>query len=327
MIIMSDGSESAKEELLRRHIEKRYDIGVARLLRLDKGVFALDLRDGRRWVARVFPPSRALEYVEGDAHILQFLEQQGFPAERCADAEPISILYDRGVLVTEYIEGHSTNATEGALKAMGEMLGRLNLVPVADGAIAREAGALHHYSQSGGGPKNDLASAAAWLAAIAARVPTQSRARFESLQEQLALADACHDLPLALIHPDPVLKNVLTTTSNNHIWIDWTGAGRGPRIAALALFIWSGALEKDSWSPQHVDAVVAGYRSQIRLETLELNRLAAVMHIRPLVFACWRFRLAILADRAPDGTEWWWPDEALIQAVAARAVAAFQPGH
>ncbi len=321
---MTDVQDTAREEYFRVHIEKCYDVGVRSLQRLDRGVFALELRDGRRWIARVFPADRSVEQAEGDARILQFLEQQSFPAERCANTSPVSVLYGRSILVTEYIEGSATDASGRTLKAFGEMLGRLNSLLVEDDVVAREAGALHHYSHNGGGPENDLKAAASWLTAIEDRIPVQSRALYDSLCDQVANADTCHDLPEALIHPDAVLKNLLTTKSNDLILIDWTGAGRGPRIAALALLIWSGALQKGGWSPRRVDAIVAGYRSHIRLEEHELDRLAPVMQIRPLVFACWRFRHAVNSQRSPDGTEWWWPDNELVQAIAARACAAFQ---
>lgn len=321
---MTDLQDTAKEEYLRAHIEARYGVGVLSLQRLDRSVFVLDLRDGRRWVARVFPVDRSLEQVEGDARILQFLEQQGFPAERCADAAPVSTLHGRGILVTEYIEGPGTDASERTLKAFGEMLGRLNSLPAEDGAVTREAGALHHYAHNGGRPEKELEAAASWLAAIEDRVPAPSRALYASLRQQLANADTCQHLPEALIHPDAVLKNLLTTKSNDLVLVDWTGAGRGPRIASLALLIWSGAFQKGGWSPHRVDAVVAGYRSHIRLEEEELDRLASVMRIRPLVFACWRFRHAVLAGRAPDGSEWWWHDDELVRTIAARACAAFQ---
>lgn len=315
---------TARENYLRAHIEGLYGVGVLSLQRLDRGVYSLHLQDGRRWIARVFPTNRPVEQIEGDASILRYLEQHSFPAERCADASPVSVLYDRGILVTEYIEGRSTDASGRTLKAFGEMLGRLSVLPAEDGAVAREAGALHHYSQSGGAPGKDLDAAASWLAAIEDRVPAQSRALYESLRDQIANADTCQNLPQSLIHPDPVLKNLLTTTSNDLVLIDWTGAGRGPRIASLALLIWSGALQKGGWSPRHVDAIVAGYRSHVHLEESELDRLAAVMRIRPLVFACWRYHYSVISQRSPDGSEWWWPSQELIQAIAARACAAFQ---
>lgn len=321
---MNELYDTAREEHFRAHLEERYGVRVMNIQRLDRGVVNVNLQDGRRWIVRIFPAWRALEQAEGDAAILQFLEQQGFPAERCADAEPVSALYGRGILVTEYIKGKSVEPDLPMLRKLGELLARLHMLPVENGATAREAGALHHYSRSGGGPQHELAAAASWLAEIEQQVPEQGRMLFESLREQVAHADNCLDLPTALIHPDPVLKNVLITGDNEPVFIDWTGAGCGPRLASFAVLLWSCALKRGGWSPRRVDAVVAGYRSHIQLEERELARLAAVMRIRPLVFACRRYRYALTAQQPPDGSEWWWLDDELVQAIAARACAAFQ---
>ncbi len=321
---MQDLQDTAREAYLRGHLKQRYGVDVESMQRLDRGVLDVALRDGRRWIVRIFSPERALEQVEADAAVLQFLEQQGFPAERCADAQPVSTLGGRGLLVTEYIEGVRPTPDERMLTAIGELFGRLYTLPAGDGAPAREAGALHHYARNGGGPASDLAAASSWLAALEDQAPAQQRARFDALREQIANADACLGLPQALIHPDPVLKNLLATGSGKLVLIDWTGAGRGPRLASLASLIWSYALGQGGWSPRRVDAVVAGLRAHIRLEEQELARLGAVMRNRPLVFACWRYRHALLAGKVPDGREWWWPSDELVQAVAAHAVAAFQ---
>ena len=48
----------------------------------------------------------------------------------------------------------------------GEMLGQLNNLPAESGAIAREAGSLHHYSKLEGLPRNDLDAAVSWLTQI-----------------------------------------------------------------------------------------------------------------------------------------------------------------
>jgi Ser/Thr protein kinase RdoA (MazF antagonist) len=316
--------ESVKEEYLRTHLEERYDVEVKSLHRLDRGVIRVDLEDDRRWIARVFPKARPIEHVKGDAAILQFLEQQDFPAERCAVASPVSVLYSRGILVTEYIVGSNVGSGERTAYALGEMLGRLHRLPAEDGVVSRSAGALHHYSRSGGGLQNDILAARAFLTEVAGRIPDQNRALYDSLWDQVAQADNCENLPEALIHPDPALKNLLLTRNGDLVFIDWTGAGRGPRIVSLAILLWSCALEKGGWSPTRVDAAVAGYRSQIRLGKSELGRLAVVMRIRPLVFACWRYRHAVLSEQMPDGTEWWWPSEELIQAIAARACIVFE---
>jgi hypothetical protein len=87
------------------HLESRYGIRVASTTALDVGVIRVDRRDGPSWVARVFPAARPLAAAEGDARILQALERQGFPAERCASADPVSVHEGQAVLVTELIPG------------------------------------------------------------------------------------------------------------------------------------------------------------------------------------------------------------------------------
>jgi len=322
---LTETTADDKATYLRAHLEARYGGHVDDLTRLDRGVFSMTFADGRRWVARVFL-RRPVAQVEGDAAVLRFLAAQGYPAERCADDEPVSVLAGRGVLVTEYIEGAtiSDGVTESTVQALGDLLGRLHALPSGQGAIARAAGALHHYAPDGGGPEGDLRAATSWLAAIADRVPRRSRAVYESLRERLASADTCHDLPDALIHPDPVVTNVLLDDQGAQVFIDWTGAGRGPRLASLAVLIWSCALKSGGWLPQRVDAVVNGYCAHVRLEDRELARLADVLRIRPLVFACWRFRHAVMAGRAPNGSEWSHPDDDLPLAIAARVQARVQ---
>ena len=197
------------------------------------------------------------------------------------------------------------------------MLGRSASLPKGLGGVVRDAGSLHHYSVSEGKPRNEIDSAISWLSEVEDQAKNSSL--HKALLAQLEGADDCHGLPEALIHPDPVMKNLIETPKNGNVLIDWTGAGRGPRVASLAVLIWSGALVKGSWSPQNVDAVVSGYRKHIQLETEELERLSGAMMIRQLVFAAWRYRFAIISGQAPTGTEWWWPSETLTQAISARA--------
>jgi len=92
-------------ELLRKYLERHYKIQIVRFTRLDRGVFRADKTEGRSWIVRVFPMSRSLERIQGDAQILRFLEENNFPAERCAAPEPASAPGERGVLVTEFVEG------------------------------------------------------------------------------------------------------------------------------------------------------------------------------------------------------------------------------
>ena len=308
----------ANLDRLKHYLERHYNTHIVGLTRLDRGVYRVDRQEGRSWVARIFPAERKVDKVEGDADVLRFLEEHGFPAERCANSDPVSAPGGRGVLLTEFVRGPGAESEGPTLRAFGEMLGRLNAMAVGSGRVAREAGSLHRYSPIGGGPRNYLDAAVSWLDAVKDKVPVKNRPPYESLCEQIAQVDDCNDLPKALIHPDPVLKNLISEPNSGLLLIDWTGAGRGPRLVSLAVLLWSGALRKGGWSPQNVDAVAAGYRSQVHLEKDGLARLAGAMRIRPLVFACWRYRHAMLSEQPPNGKEWWWPSDGLIEAVAAR---------
>jgi Ser/Thr protein kinase RdoA (MazF antagonist) len=317
--------EAERQELLAKleaYLEKKYDLRITGFSRLDRGVFRLDREKGASWIVRVFPTDRPVERAQGDAEILRFLEKHHFPAEKCAASEPVTSPGGRAVLVTEFIEGSKIVRDTPTLYKLGEMIGSLNNLPKGSGAVLREAGALHHYSRKEGKPRNELDNALSWLDDVKDSATSSSTLR-ESLREKVAKADRCEDLPEALIHPDPVLKNVLVTQKDN-VWIDWTGAGLGPRIFSFSVLLFSGVLKEHGWSQEFVDAMVAGYRSQVELEEIELKRLANVMYIRPLVFACWAYRHAIKSGKQPDGSEWWWPSSELNAAIAHRAIVAFE---
>jgi Ser/Thr protein kinase RdoA (MazF antagonist) len=268
-------------ERLPAHLEGRYGIRVAQLTELDLGVFRVDRSDGPSWVARVFPSARPLEQVEGDAEILRALARERFPAERCAHTEAVSTHEGQGVLVTEFVEGPHPDAS-GTFGMLGELLGRLNTLQCDSGAVAREGGAWHHLSLAGG-PRQEIADASSLLADAEPRVPAEHRALYEELRDALERADDLHDLPQALIHPDFVPVNAIASPDDRVTVVDWTGAGRGPRIWSLAFLLWAAR------GPKRRRAVIGGYRSQISLEPNELARLPAAISVRPLIFGCWAF--------------------------------------
>jgi Ser/Thr protein kinase RdoA (MazF antagonist) len=120
------------------------------------------------------------------------------------------------------------------------------------------------------------------LAETAPVIPDAERAAFDALRAELASLDAADGLPEALIHPDFVLANVVATPGGM-VLVDWTGAGRGPRLWSLAFLLYAEATKE----PRRVAAVLRGYREHVTLEAEELDRLGAVARARPLVFAAW----------------------------------------
>jgi Ser/Thr protein kinase RdoA (MazF antagonist) len=278
-------------ERLQSHLEATYGIAVTRISELDLGVFRVDQRSGPSWVARLFPAVRAVERAAGDAEILDLLAGCGFPAERCAvpDAASVSLLDGQGLLVTEHVnevprgERREEVRRLGGVRALAEMLGRLHALPAAGGAAARDGGAWHHLTD--GRPEDEIAAAAGLLADAEGLVPDGDKPLYESLREEVEAIDGCTGLPQALIHPDFVMANVLASPERGLVVVDWTGAGRGPRLWPLAFLLYSqGVL-----GLRRVDYVVDGYRRQVRLEPEELARLAEVVRARPVIFETWAF--------------------------------------
>jgi Ser/Thr protein kinase RdoA (MazF antagonist) len=273
------------------HLERRYAIEVRELTQLDVGVYRVDLRDGARWIARLFPAARAVERAEGDAEVLRFLAEHDFPAERLAHAEPVSIHAGQALLVTRFVEGAQLgDRSEKTFRALGELLGRLHTRPEAKSGAARRGGAIHSFTLNEGGLRDELADALSWLAE--AEVPAAQRPLHDSLLEQIAQIDHGDGLPQALVHPDPVLKNFIATPDGAIVPIDWTGAGRCARAHSLA-FLLLCAVTESRWNPasERVAAVIDGYRAHVKLDPEELAAIATAMPLHVLVRDCAAFCL------------------------------------
>jgi Ser/Thr protein kinase RdoA (MazF antagonist) len=271
--------EEPRVEGLAAHLEERYGVGVAELVRLDAGVFRVDRRDGSRWVARVFPARRPLDGVEGDAAILRRLEQGGFPAERCAHPQPVSELAGQGVLVTEFLEDHGPLRPGRPAALLGFMLGRLH---AHEATNARPGGAWHHLSFAGG-PREERTAAAELLEDYLPEVRVRELSLFDRLRDEVDRIDDCHDLPHAFVHPDFVPANAISTADEKLAIVDWTGAGRGPRLWSIGFLLWAaGAREL-----RLVDLVVSRYRRSIELEPAELDRLEGAIRGRPVALEAW----------------------------------------
>ena len=303
------------------HLESVYGTRVGRISELDLGVYRVDRHNGSSWVARLFPAARLPEATEGDAEILRALAERDFPAERCAVPDPVSVLDGQALLVTDHVDGVPKASRRelirslGGLRTFGEMLGRLHAMPGADRDVVRYGGAWHHLAD--GGPHEEIAAAAALLADAEDAIQAVERPLYDSLREEVERFDDCDGLPHALIHPDFVLENVVASPDRGLVVIDWTGAGRGPRLWSLAFLLFS----QGAQDLRRVDLVVAGYRKQLRPDPEELARLASVIRVRPTVFDVWAFcvgrkELADVVARAAATAE-------LADAIAARAIDAF----
>jgi Ser/Thr protein kinase RdoA (MazF antagonist) len=122
----------------------------------------------------------------------------------------------------------------------------------------------------------------------------------------MARGDDCRGLPESFVHPDPVPGNAIAT-DDGPLLVDWTGAGRGPRLASLCVLV-------QSVGPGNAPGVIRGYAEHQRLTAEELDRLEGVLWIRPLWLAAWQCWLAVVSAKV---TEAHVPDRGRIAALAA----------
>jgi Ser/Thr protein kinase RdoA (MazF antagonist) len=278
--------DADEPQRLRAHLETHYGVRVDTMTGLDVGVWRVGRPDGPDWVARWFPARRTAEAVAGDAEILNYLAAHAFPAERCATAEPVSVLDDRAVLITEWAEPVAREQRReaiiagGGIRGLGALLGRLHTLPPGGGAVARPGGGWHHLAD--GHPSAEVSAASRMLAEAGHLFPDGERAAYQALCAEVAALDAAQGLPEALTHPDFVLANVVAT-QEDMILVDWAGAGRGPRLWSLAFLLFAEAAR----DPRRAGAVLAGYSRHVTLTGEELDRLAAVARARPLILSAW----------------------------------------
>ncbi len=285
-------------EGLPQHLRDAYGIVVTDVKQLDAGVVRIHRDDGPAWIARVLPAHRPAEAAAGDVEILRFLDRVGYPAERCAAAEPLTTYEGQAVLVTEYVSGSRVKGAPG-YRALGELMGRLHALPPTLDAATRLGGGWHHLV-SQGTPGDEIAAATALLDSAAARVSRQRRDDYDKVRAALAGAEDCDGLPQALIHPDFVPANAVAPPTGDPVLVDWTGAGQGPRLWSLAFLLWAAGYGRLTG----VDAVISGYVTHVELEPAERQRLVAAVAARPLVFNAWAFAtgresLPVVAGKLP----------------------------
>jgi Ser/Thr protein kinase RdoA (MazF antagonist) len=267
------------------HLEARYSTTISQINQLDENVFRLDRLDGPSWVARVFDSSRPVEIVEGDAEILRFLEQQSFPAERCADPAPVSTTPSgHHVLITTFVEGRRPRKGEQLFPKLGDLLGRLHSLETGGSRVlTRRGGAWHHLCT--GRIREEKEAALTMLKESRHNVPDDQLELYAKIQDKLQKMDDFEDLPDAFVHPDFVPSNVITTNDGELVAVDWAGSGTGPRAASLGFLLWAGGHR----SMAQVEAVAKGYSKHVSLTETEMERLAAAIWFRHLVLRCWEF--------------------------------------
>jgi Ser/Thr protein kinase RdoA (MazF antagonist) len=308
--------EPAAERLL-VHLRDRYGIDAAAATKLsvhNTYVFRIDRHDGDPWIARAYPPARPRSGVEGDAAILRFLARQDYPAERLAVDDAVSDFAGSAVLVTRFVDGEPLPDPPEKFAMMGDLLGRLHALPY-DESASRPGGASGEDPSREGAPRQDLLAALAFLDAVDTKVAAAHRPRFEQIRDQVRSADDGHDLPEGLLHGNMLhAPDHAVVSDRGPVAINWKASGRGPRMADFAFLMWGTWLNEEM-----IEAGVDAYRQHVEPTDEELDRLEAVMWIRPLYLMGWDYRRYI--DKHRGGEVQWFDPEYISKAAAATRAA------
>ncbi|HZT66497.1 MAG TPA: phosphotransferase [Acidimicrobiales bacterium] len=140
----------------------------------------------------------------------------------------------------------------------------------------RPAGALHHFAE--GTLADELRAVGTWLDSIEARVPDGAAPALDALRASVAVAYGGDGLPEGFVHPDPVPKNMIVT-AEGPVLVDWTSAGRGPRLASMTLVLRSG------WAAA---PFMKGYARVVSLTDDERDRLPELLFSRHLIGLAFR---------------------------------------
>jgi hypothetical protein len=172
-------------------------------------------------------------------------------------------------------------------RQIGSLLGRLHAIPLPAkrSAAHRPAGALHHHAE--GGRRAELDAAASWLDQLESRVADADRGAVDKLRAALADADDGAGLPEAVIHPAPVPKNLVRTAPGEFAYVDWAGAGVGPRMMSFSYLLSTKA---------SAPGIARGYAKHVELTDEEWDRLPSIVAGRDLIGLC--FRLGLAPQRA-----------------------------
>jgi len=301
------------------HLEAAYGVTAKRSRELDLGVHRVDLAGGTSWIARVFPAAMDVGAVRDDAQLLAWLAAAGFPAERCARPEPVSVLDGQPVLVTELAPGRPLPGQPASFELLGRFLGRLHTADPGGQPAARRPGGAWHHLLPAGSPAQEVTAARTLLHEARHRVAAGDGDRYDALVAALDASDGCADLPHALVHPDCVPRNAIGQPGGDVTIIDWTGTGRGPRIVSFGCLLWAAAGDQGN-----VAAAISGYRHFVTLEPGEVDRLGAAMRLRPLILACWAF--ATGRDKLENVTGGWEHHTRRIDTALKHARLALQQG-
>lgn len=201
------------------------------------------------------------------------------------------------MLVTEFVTGERPRGNGRTYAILGALLGRLHARP---GESLRPGGGWHHLALDGT-PADEVVVASSLLTELRSEAASGDAGGFAVLAEALETAAATTvGLPEAFVHPDFVPVNAIScpNADGHPTIVDWTNAGRGPRVWSLGFVLWAAGTR----DLRLVDAFMSRYRRHVTLTDAELAALPTAIGSRPLTMAIWSLAVGAVRLARPYRT-------------------------
>lgn len=276
------------------------------------------------WIVRIYPitdsaPSH--DPVLALANLLVFLEHHSYPAERVVrtiNGALTTRIEGWHILVTTYL-GPSLQAWQpastGVTAPTHTHAGHVNHDPQLLKIIGTLLGKLHALDATGPAaeqmiaPGLQAAAELAWasytLAQLHNRMPAQLQGEYTRLIARIQQVGRFDECPQTIIHGDSHLGNVVATSMNASVFIDWEAAGRGAAVTDLGLLLSSSVDPLDHVLNEPViQAIIDGYCAHRVLNRIERARLADAVRFRILVTLAGAYEQRSSPDYQPTHRFW-----------------------
>lgn len=231
------------------------------------------------------------DWLEQRVLLLNYLEQQGYPATRVFPSRRGSAMVKHegwNILITTFVEGQTALVSPDNLYLLGAAVGRLHCL--------RLPTSIGH---SWWNTSYSLPHALGQLEACAPFIPARHQAFYDQCKRSfITIKQALHQLPECIIHGDVWTRNGVRISEQEVALIDWEGAGRGAALLDLGELLLKGQYDGSGTLPETINedgiaALISGYTQWRFPEPLECDLLVDAMRFRMAWVGTWRLSNAL----------------------------------
>lgn len=270
-------------DFLKMLIEQNYAVRLSSIESIhlfassERGVYKLERLAGPPLLLRACRANpAALARSIGIARALEVLAAVDYPAPSVQHTTSdllVAANDDWIVLLLTYVEGEPVSDSSVDLRAMGELLAQLHVLPPDELRKIQPGIPDSRYF-----PKEKLIPRLENLRLVEEMIPPELESRYRFCVNAVEGLLAWPDLPLSILHSDCNPQNAIRDSDDHITFIDWDGIGFGPAVLDLAYLLFHCHICQKSWPKIKPDkagigAVLRGYAEHRSLSSLEVEHL------------------------------------------------------